>query len=124
LITYIYDPHTGDITAANTEAYAEWMKQFPNARRIAETTLGECWISTVFLGLDHSFGLGGQPVLFETMVFWEEHQDIHNDCTRCETLKEAKKMHEDMCHQMERYIYDLNQEECVRIEMWPEKSYD
>jgi len=26
-------------------------------------------VSTVFLGIDHSFGMGGGPVLFETMIF-------------------------------------------------------
>lgn len=26
-------------------------------------------VSTVWLGLDHSFGFGGPPLLFETMVF-------------------------------------------------------
>ncbi len=26
-------------------------------------------VSTVFLGLDHSFGLGGSPILWETMIF-------------------------------------------------------
>ena len=43
-------------------------------RRVAETTLehpgiGPVWISTVFLGLDHSFGRGPR-LLFETMVCW------------------------------------------------------
>jgi hypothetical protein len=26
-------------------------------------------VSTVFLGLDHNFGMNGPPILFETMVF-------------------------------------------------------
>src|SRR5258705_6138330 len=37
-------------------------------KRVAETTVGELWVSTVFLGLDHSY-LDGPPILFETMVF-------------------------------------------------------
>lgn len=38
--------------------------------RVAETTVGAgaCWVSTVFLGLDHNFG-SGEPLLFETMAF-------------------------------------------------------
>ena len=36
--------------------------------RVAETHVGDYWISTVFLGLDHSFH-HGPPVLFETMIF-------------------------------------------------------
>ena len=42
------------------------------SRRVAETTIGETRISTVFLGLDHSFG-HGRPLLFETMVFGGPH---------------------------------------------------
>lgn len=52
--------------------WADWMER---ARRtgemiVARTTLEHVWVSTVFLGLDHSFTLNGPPILFETMVFW------------------------------------------------------
>lgn len=30
-------------------------------------------VSTVFLGLDHSFGMPGPPVLWETMIFGGPH---------------------------------------------------
>lgn len=33
------------------------------------TPIGECMISTVFLGLDHNYGGRGEPIVFETMVF-------------------------------------------------------
>jgi hypothetical protein len=37
--------------------------------RVAETTVADrWWVSTVWLGIDHGFGLG-EPVIFETMVF-------------------------------------------------------
>lgn len=53
---------------------------------------GEMLVSTIFLGIDHGFGRGGDPVLFETMVFgagcygdlqhrytsWEEALEDHN----------------------------------------------
>ena len=42
-------------------------------RRVALSTLatarGPVEISTVFLSLDHSFGAGGNPVLWETLAF-------------------------------------------------------
>lgn len=31
-------------------------------------------VSTVFLGLDHSFDQGGEPIVFETMIFGSEHE--------------------------------------------------
>lgn len=39
------------------------------AKKVAFDTVGDVDISTVFLGLDHSFGRGETPTLFETMTF-------------------------------------------------------
>lgn len=49
-------------------------------------------VSTVFLGIDHSFGRDGAPVLFETMVFRgrEEEPEQH----RYSTIAEARAGHE------------------------------
>lgn len=47
-------------------------------RIVKQEQLGEYWVSTVFLGLDHSFG-PGPPVLFETMVFVDKEPDEIND---------------------------------------------
>ena len=50
--------------------WARWFEESREARTVARDELpGDVTVSTVFLGLDHSFALGGQPVLFETMVF-------------------------------------------------------
>lgn len=49
--------------------------------RVGSTEVGEAWVSTVFLGLDHGWA-PGPPVLFETMVFggpFNEEQDRY--CT-------------------------------------------
>lgn len=40
----------------------------PGAKRVALTQVGPYMVSTVWLGLDHSFG-AGDPLIFETMVF-------------------------------------------------------
>ena len=46
-------------------------------------------VSTVFLGIDHSFGFGGPSLWFETMVFPHE-----NDYTeRYETWEQAEEGH-------------------------------
>lgn len=58
-------------------------------RRVAETVVGGTRISTVFLGLDHSFG-NGPPLLFETMIFGPEDSDYQ---TRCSTWAEAERQH-------------------------------
>jgi hypothetical protein len=51
------------------EDLVEWARQFEKGnRKLARETTGNGDVSTVFLGLDHSFG-GSTPILFETMVF-------------------------------------------------------
>jgi hypothetical protein len=55
--------------AADMYTWSAFMAQGPDSRRVAATDLGEgVSVSTVFLGMDHAWG-GGQPLLFETMVF-------------------------------------------------------
>jgi hypothetical protein len=47
----------------------EWGKFFESADRIVKSDMVKgVHVSTVFLGLDHSFGYG-PPILFETMIF-------------------------------------------------------
>lgn len=47
-------------------AWGRWMEK--GERHVALDVVGDVKVSTVFLGLDHSFAHGA-PVLFETMVF-------------------------------------------------------
>lgn len=68
---YILD-NDGEVTAISD--IMEWAKAFENGdgkknRFIARDNLKGHFVSTVFLGIDHSFGEPGGPVLFETMVF-------------------------------------------------------
>lgn len=52
------------------DATMQWALLFEQDRHVANTTTlyGER-LSTVFLGLDHSFGEDGPPQIFETMLF-------------------------------------------------------
>jgi hypothetical protein len=68
-----------------------WGQCFHSKNRILkQETIGESWISTVFLGIDHNWG-EGPPVLWETMVFGgalDQEQD------RCSGSREqAEAMH-------------------------------
>ena len=69
-----------------------WAKAFEDreARKVARTELGDgVYVSTVFLGLDHSFGQG-PPLLFETMVFGGQHDQ---DMDRYTTWEQAEAGH-------------------------------
>jgi len=46
------------------------------------------WVSTVWLGIDHNFG-SGPPLIFETMVFSDEHDLLELYCQRYSTEVEA-----------------------------------
>ena len=91
---YILDEHHNVIPATQDE----WAKMFiddPKKKRVAETTVdtpkGRMWISTVFLGLNHSYS-GGLEV-FETMVF-PEGDWADELCWRYSTWDEAVAGHE------------------------------
>ena len=60
-----------------------------NERRVGKDTIGDVNISTVFLGIDHSYN-GGTPVLFETMIFGGENDQYKERYTSWE---EAEKGH-------------------------------
>ena len=63
-------------------------------RFVAEDTIGDANISTMFLGLDHNYSQSGPPILWETMVFGGKYDQ---DCDRCSgTRADALEMHNRM----------------------------
>lgn len=97
---YILDANRTPIPVSDTE-YFSWKQSLDfadaavngNYRRVDKTELANSWVSTVFLGLDHSLCDGSPPELFETMVFAGDGWDDQY-CTRCATWDEAVAMHE------------------------------
>lgn len=85
-------------------AEAEPLLRDPDYRRVALDRVGPYEVSTVWLGLDHGFGLHARPVIFETMVFsadeWhdtEREPGLHEiDCRRYATEEEARAGHAEM----------------------------
>lgn len=68
----------------------KWGKWFETAnRKVRQDEIDGVRISTVFLGLDHSFGEGA-PLLFETMIFGGEHDGYQ---TRASSWDEAVGQH-------------------------------
>lgn len=54
----------------------EWCELFEDrgARRVARTDIDEdCWVSTVWLGLNHRWFGDGPPLIYETLVFGGDH---------------------------------------------------
>jgi hypothetical protein len=66
-------------------------------RQVARTKVGPYLVSTVWLGLDHNV-LGKAPLIFETMVFEGERDDL--EMQRYSTEKQALLGHDVMVQQV------------------------
>jgi hypothetical protein len=84
--------------------WAEWFETAGFARVVKQTEIGDVEVSTVFLGLDHSFGQGA-PILYETLVFGGRLDD---EQVRYATRKEAEAGHEEMVGRMRKRYIDLD----------------
>jgi len=59
-------------------------------KRVVEDTLPNgLWISTVWLGMDYSFGDDTPPLIFESMAFRNKDDMRELDCARYATEEEA-----------------------------------
>jgi hypothetical protein len=75
----------------------EWTLLFQDNvyKRVAITSIDEvCEVSTVWLGLDHSYSRSDPILIFETMVFGGDEYD--GECWRYSTEEEARTGHEKM----------------------------
>jgi hypothetical protein len=87
---YILNNNNKPIPASITEA-ADWLEEGSNRRTIKRDEIGDILISTVFLGLDHSWTPGGKPVLWETMIFGGEHDQYQERYTSHKDALEGHK---------------------------------
>lgn len=95
---HLYDRQGHRITM---ETYALLCSQ-ENYRWVGSTQVGPYLVSTVWLGVDHSFGGDQAPLVFETMVFLTEGEDEQGEagwldraCTRYAGEEEALQGHQE-----------------------------
>lgn len=69
---YVFDENGKPELAGDVTSWTEFFAS-GNKRRLAWYEGGPVCVSTVFLGIDHSFGREGPPVLWETLVRGGEH---------------------------------------------------
>ena len=75
-----------------------WAKQFTEmfknkTKHVAQDIIEGCLVSTVWLGIDHQWGIDEAPLLYETMVFDKYFREIY--CARCSTWQEAEEGHKE-----------------------------
>jgi hypothetical protein len=79
-----------DKTVHRIDDLIEWANRFEMDNRfVAKSIVDTMKVSTVFLGLDYSFG-DGPPILFETMVFGGR---LDGRSRRCSTYAQAEQQH-------------------------------
>jgi len=88
MLHYVLDDNGEPLQVDDVLAWAAWFETAHAARVVAQDELaGGVSVSTVFLGLDHNWGFGGPPVLWETMIFGGPHADWQRRwCSREEAI--------------------------------------
>ena len=73
---YILDERGEPVAEPDLFTWAEWLEEAYRTRslHLADDSIGPYRVSTIFLGLDHQFGVGGPPVLWETIIFGTEEE--------------------------------------------------
>lgn len=91
--TYVLDGKT-PVLEPDLDKWGDWLE---TANRVVQQDdVGDVWVSTVFLGVDHSWTLG-PPVLFETMIFGgPRDQETH----RYHTWDEAEAGHKQLLEEL------------------------
>lgn len=90
---YILDKEKNPIEVG-LETWSKWYQNGFDQRRVKLTEVGNGQkVSTVFLGLDHSFDPNSKPVLFETMIY-NKNDTFEDYQWRYHTWQEALINHE------------------------------
>jgi hypothetical protein len=75
-MNYILDEHGVPQPCPSVLVWARW---YETADRVVfKTDVGPAHVSTVFLGIDHSYGTG-PPLLYETMIFVDGDERVDMD---------------------------------------------
>ena len=94
---YILNEKGEPVVEPDIKKWGEFFSK-SDKRRVANETIDGVRISTVFLGIDHSYD-GGCPLLWETMTFCEgmEHPELNELQERCGgNFEDARIMHAKM----------------------------
>lgn len=73
------------------------MNNSEKERDVAEDTVGDFWVSTIRLSIDHGSSFGRPPLWYETMVFRQKDGEVTSwsdlYCNRYTTEDEARAGH-------------------------------
>ena len=84
---YILDEENKPVKSSISIA-GEWLDKNLKRKAVKQEYIGDVYVSTVFLGLDHSFK-SDKPVLWETMIFGGDHDQYQERYTSYEDAFEG-----------------------------------
>jgi len=87
---YKLDKNNKVIPCKNSIEYIKWEIKYPDRKTVKQQHIGDVYISTVFLGLNHGYN-GKKPILWETMIFGGKHDQYQ---VRYASYDDAVKGHE------------------------------
>jgi len=87
---YTLDENNKPIASISIIEASEWMENNPERKAVKQDKIGDVFISTVFLGLNHAWN-SDIPVLWETMIFGGEHDQYQDRYTSYEDALEGHK---------------------------------
>jgi hypothetical protein len=89
---YILDENNIPVRSTVTDVF-KWLENNPEKKAVKQDHVGDVFISTVFLGLDHSFPWDEDktPVLWKTMIFGGEHDQYQERYTSHKDALEGHK---------------------------------
>jgi len=86
---YILDENNKPVSKPTLEV-SDWLEENQEKRVVKQDHVGDVFISTVFLGLDHSWPRDNNiPLLWETMIFGGEHDQYMDRYTSYEDAVEG-----------------------------------
>jgi len=107
---YILDK---DHNPVKIEDFNQWATEMQTIKRVGIDEVKDTTVSTVFLGLDHSFGVTDKPVLFETMTFGS-NPDFSEFQWRYDSWDKAVKGHQEIVKQIKAGI-PINQRRTFKM---------
>ena len=85
---YILDDNNKPVEAEDIKKYVDWEEANPEKRIVKQEHIGDVYVSTVFLGLNHAWN-SPIPMLWETMIFGGEHDQYMDRYTSYEDAVEG-----------------------------------
>jgi hypothetical protein len=82
------------VKTRDVNEWAAWAK-VPENRIVRQEYIGKTLVSTVCLGIDHGINPREAPIIFETMIFYDN--DFKHYQARYSTLAAAVAGHEEYC---------------------------